>query len=131
MEGLVANGLEAVLEVQLIGRHGQIEVVPTVVDTGFTSDLTLPPSAMRDMNFLQLTTTRVTLADGSTVEAPVFEGLVKWFGQEKVIRVLQTDSEALLGMGLMQDCRLTMDIVPDGKFTINPLGNIQGVSTNA
>lgn len=121
MEGIVANGVEAIISLQLIGRQGQAEVIHAVVDTGFTSDLTLPPSAIRDLNYVQFGTFEITLADGSTVEALVFEGLIEWFGNKRSILVLQTDSDALLGMNLMQDCRLTMDIVPDGKFTIVPL----------
>lgn len=123
MEGVVTNGVEAIISLQLIGRQGQVEVIPTVVDTGFTSDLTSPPSAIRDLEYVQFGTFEITLADGSTVEAPVYEGLIEWFGKERSILVLQTDSDALLGMELMQDCRLTMDIIPDGKFTIVPLGN--------
>jgi clan AA aspartic protease len=113
--------VEAIASLRLIGRQGQVEAISAVVDTGFTGELTLPPSAMRDFNYNQFGTYEITLSDGSTVEVQVFEGLIDWFGKKQSILVLQTDSDALLGMKLMRDCRLTMDIVPDGPFTIVPL----------
>ena len=125
IEGRITNGVEAIASLRLIGRQCQVEAIPAVVDTGFTSDLTLPRSDIRDLNYIQYGTFEITLADGSTVEAPVFEGLIDWFGKKQSILVLQTDSEALLGMRLMQNCRLTMDIVPDGKFNIVPLETIK------
>jgi clan AA aspartic protease len=125
MQGIVANGIEAIISLRLIGRQGQIEDIPAVVDTGFTSELTLSPSAIRDLDYIHLTTSRVTLADGSTTEASVYRGFIDWFGKKGTILVLETDSEALLGMELMQNCRLTMDVVPDGPFSIAPFESTQ------
>jgi len=67
----------------------------------------------------------IALADGSVIDVPIFEGVIIWFGVKRTISVVQTDSEALVGMSLMEDCRLTMDIIADGDCRIAPLQDTQ------
>jgi len=45
IEGIVANGIEVIVRLEMMSAQGEAEVIAAIVDTGFTSDLTLPPSA--------------------------------------------------------------------------------------
>jgi clan AA aspartic protease len=125
IEGIIADGVEAIIQLELVSIQGEIETIPAVIDTGFTSDLTLPPSAIHDLGYPHVSTAEITLADGSIIDVPVFEGLVIWFGVKRTILIVQTDSDALVGMSLMNGCRLTMDVIPDGHCRIVPLPNTQ------
>lgn len=125
IEGIVANGIEAIVRLEMMSAQGEAEVIAAIVDTGFTSDLTLPPSAIRDLGYTQVSTAVIALADGSVIDVPIFEGVIIWFGVKRTISVVQTDSEALVGMSLMKDCRLTMDIIADGDCRIAPLQDTQ------
>ena len=48
--------------------------------------------------------------------------MVLWQGEERIVQVLSTDDgKALVGMSLLYGNRLTLEVVPDGKVTIEPL----------
>ena len=125
MRGNVINGLEAVASIEVLAPDlGHVKVL-AIIDTGCTCDLTLPTSAIRDLGLPLLRLERATLADDSTITVEIYQGSVVWLGQIRNIEVVQTEGTPLLGMHLMQNCRLTIDIVPDGEFEIISLEEIQ------
>lgn len=125
MDGVVVDGVEAVIGLTLVPRTGDPLEVLATVDTGSMAELTLPRSAVRDLDLSWLRTDRVMLADGSFTNCDVYDGDVIWLGGVRTVEVHEADGTPLLGMKLMQGCRLTMDIVPDGRFDIVPLAESQ------
>ena len=125
MNGIIVDGLEPIVSLLVIPQKGDpIEVIATL-DTGSTGELTLPPSAIRDLELKLLRSDNAVLADGSKVFTEIYEATVLWFGDLRTITVYELDATPLLGMRLLQNCRLTMDIIPDGEFELVPLESTQ------
>jgi clan AA aspartic protease len=125
VKGVVEYGLDPLLSLTVIPASGDgIEVIATV-DTGFMGTLTLPSAAIRDLELQLDRSSYAVLADGSTILCDVYRAVVLWHAEKKSIDVYETNAEPLLGMELMQNCRLTMDIIPDGPFSIVPLATTQ------
>jgi len=121
IEGTVAGGIEAILPLELMKSDGGIEQIEAVVDTGFTGDLTLPPSLVRELGLEEVSTNEITLADGSTTEVPVFAAPINWFGTRKVFYAIQTDSTPLIGMRLMHSCRPAIDMIAEGSVSLQQI----------
>jgi clan AA aspartic protease len=125
MNGIIADGLEPIVVLTILSRNGDAVEVTVVVNTGSTGELTLPTTAIRDLELTWSTTDRVTLADGSVANCEVYQAMIDWFGQTRTIAVYEMDGAPLLGMELMQGCRLSMDVLPDGRLEISPLADSQ------
>ena len=91
------------------------------VDTGFTGFLTLKPGAIAQLGLPYVTNQPVVLADGTVGHYDVHAGSVVWYGQERIIPIYSVDSDPLVGMALLWNSRLTMDIVTNGPVSIIPL----------
>ena len=92
--------------------------VSVAVDTGFTGFLTLRPDAISQLGLLFITNQPAELADGSINHYDVYAGRIVWHGQERIVPIYSVDSDPLVGMALLWNSRLTMDVVPDGVVTI-------------
>lgn len=121
MQGTVIDGVDPVLPVILLDARGdRIEVLATV-DTGSTAPLTLPTVAIRDLQLPWKMTEDIALADGSLVACNVYEAQVDWLDGPRTIFIYETDSNPLLGMTLMNGCRLMIDAIPNGLVTLTAL----------
>ncbi len=121
MEGVVADGLDPCVVLTVLDRNGQPVEVTATIDTGSTAPLTLPTAAIRELQLPWIATEDVSLADGSVVPCNVYEAQVTWLGEVRRIHVFETESNPLLGMTLMQGCRLTREIVTDGRIQLEML----------
>ena len=93
------------------------------VDTGFTGFLTLKPSIVAQLRLHFIANRRAVLASGAAEAFDVHAGSVVWLGQKRIIPIYSVDSDPLVGMALLWNSRLTMDIVPNGPVTISPLAS--------
>ncbi len=80
------------------------------IDTGFTGDLVLPLSTIRQLGLKLVSNVEARLADGSISSYDVFVGWTMWFGNSRKIEVIAGDSSMpLFGIGLLSGLRLTVD----------------------
>jgi clan AA aspartic protease len=112
---------EAVIRLKVRGPAGPFDQIESVIDTGFTEYLTLPPSVIAALGLAFRSTTSMTLADGSAVQMNVHEAIVLWDGRERLVPVHEAASEPLLGIGLLYGSRLLIDVVDGGDVRIEPL----------
>jgi predicted aspartyl protease len=61
------------------------------------------------------------LGDGSVTTFDVHLSSIVWHDRIHEILVLRAEGGALLGMGLLHQNRLTIDVVPDGYVEIHPI----------
>jgi clan AA aspartic protease len=125
VRGIVQDGLDPLLSLAVVSASGDCVEFSATVDTGFMGSLTLPPTAVRDLDLKVDRSSYAVLADGSIIRCEVYRAVVMWHDDKKPIDVYETDAPPLLGMELMQNCRLIMDVIPDGTFTILPLKSTQ------
>ena len=86
------------------------------VDTGFTGWLTLPASIIRDLD-LQYRGTRPYLTARDEVSRA---DLYLAFVASVPVIAHQLDAEPLLGVAMMNECRLTVDFWEGGDVTVTP-----------
>jgi clan AA aspartic protease len=110
---------EARISIIVIGNK-EIEI-EAVVDTGYTSRMSLPPGIIGDLGLKWDSIERSTLADGSVCIYDVFLGEVIWFDERRLIKIDEADVSPLIGMTLLQGCELKMEVCQGGDVTIRKL----------
>ncbi|MFM7717398.1 MAG: clan AA aspartic protease [Microcystis sp.] len=121
MFGFVNNDCEAVIKVA-VGRIGLPKIaVDTVIDTGFTSFLSLPLSLITDLGLPWHYRDIGTLGDGSEVVFEIYKASVIWDGQEQIIDVAASEAEPLVGMSLLYGFKVQIEAVEGGTVTIEAL----------
>ena len=119
--GKIVNNQEAVIELEVIGV-GHPQKIEVAVDTGFTGELMLPGDLIDVLGFPRIGELPIILGDGSWVTLDLYLGIVVWHAEKRVVQVLKTnDGKALVGMSLLYGNRLILDVVTDGKVTIEAL----------
>lgn len=62
-----------------------------------------------------------TLGDGSEIIFELYKASVIWDGQNKLIDVVASDAEPLVGMGLLYGFKLQVEAVEGGRVTIEAM----------
>lgn len=121
MFGVVNHNCEAIVKVA-VGRIGSPKItVDAVIDTGFTSFLSLPLSTITNLGLPWHYRDVGTLGDGSEVVFEIYKAVVIWDGQDQIVDVAASDAEPLVGMGLLYGFRLQIEAVEGGRVTIEAL----------
>ena len=92
-----------------------------ILDTGFTGQLALPESCVRQLGLVLNHGTRVTPATGPSVLAPAGSVLIMWQGHQIQTRVVQAGTHPLLGMSLLWNHHIAIDAVANGAVSVAPL----------
>jgi clan AA aspartic protease len=121
MFGVVNDNCEAIVKVA-VGRIDSPKItVDAVIDTGFTSSLSLPPSIIADLALPWHFRDIGTLGDGSEVVFEIYKATVIWDGQNQIVDVVASDADPLVGMGLLYGFKLQIEAVEGGLVTIEAL----------
>ena len=121
MRGIVNANYAGVVSRQVRGPSGAEISVEAIVDSGFTSSLTLAVSMVASLDLVRKSVSKATLADGSVRRFDVYEAEVLWDGAWRKIAVFSLGNEVLLGMHLMAGHELRITVVPGGAVEITPL----------
>ena len=116
--GTVTEMLEATVSLELRGDDGKSHQVTTVIDTGFSGDLTLRQSQIDSLRLPWLCRQQGMLADGSLHTFDVYVGTVVWEGGQRMIEIEAGEIEPLLGMSLLEGNQIAMDVRAGGEVTI-------------
>jgi clan AA aspartic protease len=88
------------------------------VDTAFTGDLVVPRDLIAHLGFSQASGVMAELADGNQVLMGAFTCILEWFGENRVVEVIECERGfPLLGVGLLAGHRLSVDY-PTRTLTI-------------
>ncbi|NJK50126.1 clan AA aspartic protease [Candidatus Gracilibacteria bacterium] len=121
MFGVVNRNCEATIKVA-VGRIGSPKVtVDAVIDTGFTSFLSLPLSIIADLGLPWHYRDVGTLGDGSEVVFEIYKAAVIWDGQNQIIDVAASEADPLVGMSLLYGFKVQIEAVEGGTVTIEAL----------
>lgn len=119
--GHVTNHREAVVTVQLRDTENRLQTISAVVDTGFNGFLTLPYTWLGRFRHAFTGTTRVELGDGRNVDMDMYYVHAHWEGRECEIVAITADGGPLLGMALLENHRLSIEIRDHGPVRIESL----------
>ena len=118
IEGAVNAALEAVIAVSVTGSEGRAQEIEAVIDTGYNGLLTLPPSAVRQLALPFVTRGQATLANGSKDVYDAYDATISWDGKAINILVDEADTTPLVGMALLENHSLHIDVRSGGRATI-------------
>ena len=121
MLGIVNQRCEAVLPIVVGNITGQRQVIDAVIDTGFNGFLTLPSTMIMTLDLPWSGSDVATLGDGSEALFDMYTANILWDGNYQEIDIAESETEPLIGMGLLYGYRLQVDIIEKGKVTIIPL----------
>jgi clan AA aspartic protease len=120
ISGTVSELLDAILTLSVRGEDGRSQQVEAVIDTGFSGELTLPPSLVESLGLPWLCRQEGVLADGQLHTFDVYSATIVWGNEERMVEVESADIEPLVGMSLLAGNRLTIEVCPHGAVTIEP-----------
>ncbi len=121
IRGVVSAGQEAIVNLRLRGPTGIESTVEAIVDSGFSSSLTLPPTLVATLGLVRQSAGSATLADGTVRHFDICAAEVDWDGTWRAVLVYAVGDEALLGMHLLAGYRLIIDVVTGGAVEILPI----------
>ena len=112
---------EAIIQFVVLGENHQRQAIKAVIDTGYTGFLTLPSAIITTLGLTWYMQEEGILGDGSLCMFNVFETTVIWDGQIKSIEINESETDPLVGMGLLEGYELNIQGFAGGLVTIKPL----------
>ncbi len=118
IEGEVKAHHEAVVRLPLIDSSGQTRDIEAVIDTGFNGFLTLPPVLVAELGLTRLGQKSLILANGSRDIFDTYGVTVLWDGQSRFVDADEADSIPLLGMSMLDEHDLSIQVRDGGRVVI-------------
>lgn len=118
IRGGVNTRLEAIVRLRIQGPTGSVADVDAVIDTGFTSSLTLPPAVAAALGLARQSGGSAVLADGSVRPFDVYAAEVDWDGRWRPVLAWVVGAETLLGVRLLAGHQLRIEAIPGGVVEI-------------
>jgi predicted aspartyl protease len=118
--GAVKN-LVPVVPVAVLDGSGAPQQFQAILDTGFAGAISLPRSSIERLGLAYSRQEPVTFANGETQESSIYQATAIWEGERYLVPVYQLGPEPLIGMGLLNGNRVTMDVYEDGPISIESL----------
>ena len=116
--GVVNASHEAVVTLSLQGPDGQVQDIEAVVDTGYSGFLTLPTTLVAELGLPFAYVGWAFLANDDEVAFDVHDVTVIWDGQPRHIKADATGSAPLMGMLLLDNHDLNIEVVNGGRVVI-------------
>ena len=117
----IVHSDEARIRLRVEGSGGRVREIDAVIDTGYTASLTLPPAIIAALRLPWQSVDRGTLADGSECLFDVYEAQVDWHGTPRRVLVDEANADPLVGMALMTDYELNIQVRSGGTVVIKRL----------
>ena len=121
IQGVVNAAYEAVVSITLQSAEGRTHEIEAVVDTGYTGFLTLPPTLVNELRLPFAYVGRAFLANDDQVEFNVHNITLLWDGEPRDIEADATGSTPLVGMLLLDEHSLNIEVKSGGKVVIQAM----------
>ena len=121
LTGRVNGDLQAWLTVEIVTPSGQPHPIEVALDTGFNGQIALPAITIQRLELSEESSRLAITATGDRVRLTTYYSTMMWYGEPRIIEVVEADSEPLLGMELLLGNRVTLDVLEGGPVTIYPL----------
>lgn len=111
MKGFVDDQFRALLPIPVSAtREGNRTEILAWIDTAFNGGLAIPRTLVGDLGLAEVSYVEAILADGKSVELPLFRCIIDWFGHSYETEIAASDGKfALLGTVLLGDRNLHID----------------------
>jgi clan AA aspartic protease len=119
--GRVNSQREAIIQIAVLGENGQRQAITGIIDTGYTGFLSLPLSIIESLSLVWIMQEDGTLGDGSVCMFDTYRASVIWDGQVRMVYINASETEPLIGMGLIEGFELKLQGMAGGMVTISDL----------
>lgn len=119
--GTVSAKLEARISLEILGAKGSSVHADVSIDTGFTGNLALDRGLVQALGLTPAGVTEGLLADGQTVMFETYYATVDWHGAVRTVTVIESDGGNLIGMSLLKNSRVVINVVCGGSVAISPV----------
>jgi clan AA aspartic protease len=119
--GVVNVNGEAIIRMVVGNLSKKRVVVDAIIDTGYTGFLTLPPSTITELNLPWRGSEEGVLGDGSTQMFDVYSAEVIWDGEFRTVKINESNTNSLIGVGLLYGYEVCIKTVNRGIVTIKTL----------
>ena len=120
IKGRVSWLLEAMVSVEIQDADGNLRSFRCVLDTGFTGYIALPAVSIRQLGLTPMGPRDTTFLDSYSAPLSAYDGIAYWHGQPVEVTVLETQLESVIGMALLENSTLTMQVWDGGYVSIEP-----------
>jgi len=120
ISGSVNRRLEAIVPLRVLNAFSVSQQIETILDTGVTGALTLPPAAIENLGLAWRSRSSAVLATGQIEEFDVFAATIMWNDGLRNVLVQAIDNVPLLGMRLLAGFDLKIQVVSGGVVEIAP-----------
>jgi clan AA aspartic protease len=124
--GTVNPDREAVIQLRVRGPTGRVRTVAAVIDTGFSDELTLPPTLIAELRLTWQERGNALLADGSITHFDIYAARLAWDRHSRTVAVFAAETTPLVGMALLDGHELNAKARVGGKVTIRALARRGG-----
>ena len=118
IRGRLNERLEPTVDIEVSNGDSHWQTVEAVLDTGFSGHLTLPQDLIERLGLDYDARIRMVLADGEDMVAHSYHGFVSWLGQTRRVEIIASEGVSLLGMSLLDGCKITMRVRVGGEALI-------------
>ncbi len=118
IRGVVTSAYEAVVPLTVQGPNGEARAIEAVIDTGFTGFLAVPFGIVSELGLPFVNTSQAILADGSEATLNVYRAAVIWDGELRYVRAYAADTTPLMGMRMLDDHEVTIQVWDGGRVVI-------------
>ena len=108
----------AMIPVDLFDHQDRLHRVEAMLDTGFDGFLTLPAHWVQRLGLVWASGIPMQVATSEWVQFDAYAAAVFWLGNRLPIRVLQTQSEILVGTRLLWESELTVQFWEGGAVNV-------------
>jgi clan AA aspartic protease len=122
IEGRVNEALHAKLRLELLAGDGAPRVVDAMIDTGFNGFLALPAELIEQLSLSWIYRHQGELANGVVEIFDVYEATVAWDGVTRVVEAEAIQAAPLVGMSLMLNHELRIEVKENGQAVLSKLG---------
>jgi len=116
--GTVNRRHEVVIPLSVRDSAAQEHEIETILDTGFTGSLTLPPSLIEEMGLPWRSRSSAFLANGNVEEFDIHVATVIWDGTARPILVHAIENAPVLGMAMLVGHDLRVRVISGGNVEI-------------
>ena len=107
----------------LVDAGGRDWSIDAQVDTGFTGELTLPISAIDRLGLESSGFSTYRVGGGSLTPLNSYDATIRWGNGLKYVTVLASETQPLIGVGLLWDHHLSIDFQHGGDVSISELSD--------
>ena len=109
MFGDVNANREAIIQIAVLGERETIQSLKAVIDTGYTGDLMLSRAIINNLGLTLRGLQDAILGDGSLTTFEMYVGSVIWDGAIRRVEINASETEILIGMGLLDGYKLEIE----------------------